>query len=446
MKFKESETLELKKSTSELKEAIISMVSILNKHQKGELYFGIKNDGTIVGQDVSDKTVRNISKTISDNIEPKIFPEIESKKLEEKICIAVNFEGSEIPYFAYGRAYIRIGNENRQLSAKELEKIVIEKHKGKLYWDNLPSQKNLKQINEKLLKEYVKRAKKEGRINFEFKDIKTTLKKVDLIKDSKLLNAAEVLFCDNNPIEVQLAIFAGKDKVKFLDIKLFKGNIFYLLEETELYIKQHINWEVEIKSLKRDEIPEIPIPAIREALVNSFCHRDYFRRENNEIAIFTDRVEIYNPGQFPEGHNPEDFIRGEERSILRNPLIAQILYYSRDIERFGSGLKRIYEECQNNNVKVEFEKLKSGFVVVFYRKKKVIYPKDTIKDTIKLLSENEQKIINTIMQNPNITIEELSKKLNINIRNTKKNIAKLKEKGLIKRIGSRKIGYWEVVK
>jgi len=72
MQFEESEILELKRSTSELKEAIISIAAILNKHQRGELYFGIRNDGAVVGQMVNDKTIRDISKAIGDHIEPKI--------------------------------------------------------------------------------------------------------------------------------------------------------------------------------------------------------------------------------------------------------------------------------------------------------------------------------------------------------------------------------------
>ena len=84
MKFEESEILELKKTTSELKEAVISIASILNKHQTGEIYFGIKNDGTIIGQKVSDKTLRDISKAVSDNIEPKIYPEIQNISLKGK--------------------------------------------------------------------------------------------------------------------------------------------------------------------------------------------------------------------------------------------------------------------------------------------------------------------------------------------------------------------------
>ncbi|MFH1824296.1 MAG: ATP-binding protein [Candidatus Firestonebacteria bacterium] len=71
---KETETLEFKKSTSELKEAIISIVSILNKHKVGELYFGLKNDGTVVGQQVGKETIRDVSRSISSNIEPKIYP------------------------------------------------------------------------------------------------------------------------------------------------------------------------------------------------------------------------------------------------------------------------------------------------------------------------------------------------------------------------------------
>ncbi|MFH0906424.1 MAG: ATP-binding protein, partial [archaeon] len=111
--FKEDEFLELKKSTSELKEAIISIVSILNKHQKGILYFGIKNNGEILGQQVSSKTLRDISQAISNNIEPKIYPKIKEEIFDKKKCIIVEFNGNSIPYFAYSKAYLRVADEDR---------------------------------------------------------------------------------------------------------------------------------------------------------------------------------------------------------------------------------------------------------------------------------------------------------------------------------------------
>src|SRR3989338_2880892 len=121
----ESETIDLKKSTSELKEGIISIAAILNKHKQGKLYFGVKNDGAVIGQDVSEKTLREISKAISDFIEPKIYPEITKEIIHGKNCVNVTFSGDSIPYFAYGRAYIRVADENKTLSATELKRLIL---------------------------------------------------------------------------------------------------------------------------------------------------------------------------------------------------------------------------------------------------------------------------------------------------------------------------------
>ncbi|MCK4459480.1 MAG: putative DNA binding domain-containing protein, partial [Methanosarcinales archaeon] len=320
--FEENEILELKKSTSELKEAIISIAAILNKHRKGELYFGIKNDGTVVGQDVGEQTIRDVSKAISDNIEPRIYPMISRIASGGKDCIHVTFQGSEYPYFAYGRAYMRVGDEDRKLSAKELENLFLMKNESNLRWDNKYSSVGVSEIDEALLKKYVGRGRSAGRINFDFKDVRTTLRKLKLIADNRILNAAEVLFCEDNSLEVQAAVFAGTDKTTFLDIKVFRGTLFDILRQCELYISERMNWRVEFKDFKRVEIPEIPVDAIREALVNSLCHRDYFRAESNKVAIFKDRIKIYNPGEFTARFEPSDYIHGDAESVQRNPLIS----------------------------------------------------------------------------------------------------------------------------
>lgn len=155
MEFIESETLELKKSTSEIKEAVISISSILNKHQHGELYFGIKNSGDVTGQNITEKTLRDVSKAISDNIEPKIYPLIKHIKLKGKSCIKVQFKGTDIPYYAHGRAYIRVADEDRQLSAKELEGLILKKNKDKLRWDTeICKEAKLSDISAKKLKSF----------------------------------------------------------------------------------------------------------------------------------------------------------------------------------------------------------------------------------------------------------------------------------------------------
>lgn len=125
LNFREDEVTEFKKSTSEIKEAIISIVSILNKHQGGRLYFGIRDDGTVVGQDVSSKTLRDISETINNKIEPKIYPSVNKIKLEDKDCIIIEFSGNDLPYLADGRAYTRISDQDKKTNCCRNEENLV---------------------------------------------------------------------------------------------------------------------------------------------------------------------------------------------------------------------------------------------------------------------------------------------------------------------------------
>ena len=368
--FLENEVIEFKKTTGELKEAIISIVSILNKHQGGKLYFGIKDNGEIIGQDVSSKTIREVSKAISENIEPKIYPIVNKVKLNDKDCILVEFEGDDIPYLAFGRAYMRVGDEDRQLSMKEIRKIILKDENEIGKWESKVSDYTIEDIDEELLKEFIEKGRKAKRINFPYTNKEEILKKLSLVnKNNELLNAGYILFAKEAKLEMQMAIFATETKLTFLDIDQVFGNIFELIEIGEGYIRKNIKWPVNFKSggMERVEIPEIPLEAIREAIINSLIHRDFKNPKSNEVAIYKDRVEIFNPGEFPEGYKPEDFIKGEG-SIPRNPLIANTLYLSKDIEKWGSGFRRITEVCAKADVKVKFEIRKNGFMVIFYRK------------------------------------------------------------------------------
>lgn len=111
--LKESETVELKKSLAELKQGLISIVAILNKHKAGTLWFGIRDSGIATGIEANDKTLRDISQAIAAHIEPKIFPKISEVAVKGKRCIKIDFAGDDTPYFAYGRAFMRVADEDR---------------------------------------------------------------------------------------------------------------------------------------------------------------------------------------------------------------------------------------------------------------------------------------------------------------------------------------------
>ena len=439
MNLAENETTEFKKTTGELKQGIISMCAILNKHRQGTLYFGIKNDGTISGQDVSEKSIRDISQSIANHLDPKIYPKITRETFNNINFIKVSFNGNDNPYFAYGRSYIRVGDEDKLLSPAELEKMILHKNIYQSKWDSTYTEFKVNELNEDTLRDFISQTELAGKRPVGFGTVNMLLSKLKLVQGDTLSFAAWHLFTDNQPVELQAAVFRGTNKTSFSDIKNFRGNIFTLFKTAVAYLNEKINWRVEFgNDMKRHEIPEVPIIALREALVNSFVHRDYNDPKSNEIAIFDDRIEIYNPGSFPAGLKPADFFKGEERSYLRNPKIAEIFYYTKDIDRWGSGFQRIEKECKKWGVQFRIKLMQHGLLVIFYRTK-------TEDTTQKSSQKSSQKIIKFIQDKPEITIIELAEILGVTSRAVAKQIAKLKEAGILKRIGPDKGGYWEVV-
>lgn len=451
----ETEILEFKTSTAELPSALDSIVAILNKHQKGTLYFGVKNNGTPVGQQMGNNTLRDITRAITDHIEPKIYPIVEKVVLEGKDCIKVKFEGEDVPYFSNGRSYIRVGDEDKKITQKELRRLILKIEEKNNKWEEKPNDITLEDIDETTLKNFIKKGKEKGRISYDYTNKEEMLKRLGLIdKNGNIKNAGYILFAKNPRIKLRVAIFATEEKTTFIDMQEFSGNIFNLIDKGEQYISKNIRWSANFNtgSFAREDIPEVPIRAMREILCNSFLHRCWNEPYDNDLAIYSDRIEICNPGHFTEEATPEDYIYKVEPSRPRNPLIAEIVFLSGEIEKWGTGIKNIYKKCKEENIKVKFEDRKTAFFVVVYRKDLEGLIENTEKDlqgTKKFLEkflENERKILEKISESPNITQTELSNILGITTRAVRKTMKNLKDKGIIERVGSDRKGYWKIIK
>ena len=365
----ETEQIEFKKSTGELKEGVISVASILNKHGSGELFFGVKNNGDVIGQEVSDKTLREISQAISEHIRPQIYPDIGKKVYRDKTVAYVKFEGSRAPYLAYNVPRIRVADEDKVMDQDYYHSMLDERDAAKP-WELQESKYTVDDIIEKDLQLYLRRAKEANRITFESEVPAVVMEKLELLAEDgiHLLNAGAVLFCNSTMNDVQMAKFATDVKATFTDIRREdKGSIIGLSRVCEQYIIDAMDWKADIIGLKRVETPEIPVEAIREAIINSYGHRVYNNYQCNEIDVFKNRIEIHTTGGFPKGHTPEEFLDGSKKAVRRNKLITGVLYYSDDMETFATGLKRIKDLCDEAGCKVEFRMEVDDFVVAFYR-------------------------------------------------------------------------------
>jgi len=436
--MQESETVELKKSLAELKQGLVSISAILNKHQSGTLWFGVQNNGDIVGIDAGEKTLRDLSQAIAAHIEPKIFPHITSESLECKTCIKVAFKGKDIPYFAYGRAYIRVADEDRQLSAGEMKQFILDKARDTLNWDSEPSGIGLENIDQDKLKYFVKIA------GLSWSNRAGVMEKLGLLKNGQLLNAATLFFTKAPALQLRCAVFGGTTSAAILDRHDFEGDILELIEEAQKYILKNIHIGMQIKRLYREDMPEISQEAMREAIINAFCHRDYRDPDYIQVAIYKDRLEIRNPGGLFAGLTIEELRKGNV-SKRRNPLVAELLRRIHMVEAWGRGVPLILEKEPG----VEFREVAKLFITKFYRpsfkeavSEEVIGPKETPKKPQRNLKEI---IIATLKKQSSLSIKELAVECDMSLYSVQHHINKLKEAGLIRHSGPTKGGRWEII-
>ena len=211
----EDERTEHKRSTSEMRKGVESIASILNKHGHGTLYFVVRNDGEVVGQDVSDKTLRDVSQAVGNHIEPRIYPQIERLETPDgRAYVKVTFSGGERPYACDGRYRIRSADEDVPMSASALKDMILERAAGRDPWDGRSSGKPVSAVDEEVLRRYVARGVQAKRIPFQYTDARDVLSRLGLLcEDETLTNAAMVCFTDRPQVGLRMGVLADSDRV-----------------------------------------------------------------------------------------------------------------------------------------------------------------------------------------------------------------------------------------
>ncbi|MBQ6505215.1 MAG: putative DNA binding domain-containing protein [Flexilinea sp.] len=436
---RETETLEFKKSTGEIKEGVISLSSMLNKNGWGILYFGIKNDGTIVGQQIGKETTSDISRAIKINLKPRISPIIELISEEGKDIIKITVRGEDRPYSAYDRYYIRSDDEDLIMTSQQLETFFINRNYDYGAWEKKDSGVGIDAVDEDLLIRYIQKANECGRLNFVYKDAFTTLTKLKLLNNDHLNNAGYYLFSNRKPLLLKLATYPTDERISFSDMKQFRGNIYECIDEAVKYVMNNIRWNARIIGMERKEVPEIPLEAFREIIINSFAHMRVNQTSFNEIYITPSRVHIYNPGSLVPGTDPEMFANREQGSMIRNPLIATVLYCDRSIDAFGTGFERVFRLVNKSGF--IYRNNQFGFSFEFLRSNIESFT-DLINDPVNDLTSDERKILDIIRSGRKLKKEEISREIGKSTATVQRTISKLTQKGYIQRTGSNKTGFW----
>ena len=456
----ENKTLEFKRELPKGEQLAKTLIAFANT-SGGKLVIGVDDQRQIVGiQGDEFELMDQVASMVHSQCFPTLLPNIYLETLHQQTLLVVQVSrGSQLPYYlkSKGRdsgSFVRIGASNRPASLDMIHE--LERQRLNQSFDEQASwEAELEQLDlTPLHQAFAQHGKTlDTQRLYSLKLIK---KEHDQVRPT---HGLLILLGHYEHVEMKCARFKGSNMTVFLDKKEYRGDLFQQLAQAEIFIKNHLHLKAEILGLQRTETYELPIPAIREALLNAVIHRDYsnFGRDI-KLGIYDDCVNIVSPGGLPNGITLEEARRG--RSEIRNKVIARVFRELGYIEQWGSGIARIHQLCQQAGTPEPVLKETGDFFDSEFLRDPSLQAARVVEDagssiggaiggaigdqvSVHALTDRQAEVLQLIVDNPKISYRSMAENLRINDSAIKKHLEKLKELGVIERIGGTR-GHWKV--
>ncbi len=341
----------------------------------GTVLLGVTDAGKIVGVPDHNRLKSRVHSTAR-SADPAIDVEVDS--VGEILRVVVPPQKRK-PYSFRGRFFMRDGASSQQMSNEEVEELFYAA--GRLHFDRKPcadfSIEN--DLDEETWKRFSGRAKIP-----EDMDRMVALRILGLLdgEDRRTYAGAWLLARDirrfTTSAHVSCVLFMGTEKVRILGRRDFHGDAPTMIDDAVAWILTKINVEFIIKHVRREERPELPEEALREAVANAVAHRDYRSTANVQVYVFKDRIEVVSPGGLPVGMTEADL---GAKSMPRNPLLFGMLYRMDAVENIGSGIKRIRDLCREHGVGEPIIEVSEHWVTVTFRRSAALVDGEAIGRT-----------------------------------------------------------------
>ena len=349
----ESEVVEFKRELPAKDKKVMKTVVAFANCKGGKVVFGV-DDATheIHGlPDVERARLQDmLTDMISDICVPQIFPSFSWWQVEGKSLFVVEIpKSSQTPYYIKSEGlengvYVRVGATTRKASLEKVRELQL---RGQNVTYDAVVESGASAVPRKeaetlcsLIRGYISDSAVPVGVN---QLISWGL----LQRNSGTLypsNAYRILAGINVHFScIQCAVFQGTEKVNFLDRKEFSGPASEQLENALRFLMQNLRCNAVIENVRREDVYEIPLLALRELIANAILHRNYLVHAFIQISVFDDRVEIISPGGLYDNLTMEEMFSGFSR--LRNPLLADVFRRMGIVEQWGTGIQRAVQQC-----------------------------------------------------------------------------------------------------
>jgi len=442
----ESYTVEFKETVDK---SIPNEVCAFANASGGRIFIGITDKGKVVGTDTSNVTRSRLQDTVN-KIEPRLSVDITA---HDNIMLVTVPEGTNKPYSCPNGFYLRSGPNSQKLERSSI--VEFFQSEEQIHYDQI-IRKDLplyEKFNEKAYNAYIRSAKIS-----EVLDRDTLLVNMDCAGyygNNLYFTNAGALFFRVNDEDVKFrhagivcGLYKGTDKAYVLDAKEFNSDIISNIEEAITYLKRHLNLSYRIETIKRENILELPENALREAVINAACHRQYYEKGARiMVEIFDDRVEITSPGGACKGITERNF---GKISIARNSVIASMLCRIDYIEQMGTGIERMRNAAKDAEVaEPEFDM--EGFFRVIFKRSLLNNNKSTaITDRLPIdtdrlpieIGDRTAAIMNYLNENGSAKSADFAKLLGLGSDRVRQILQTLVKSGIIIKHGDRRHTYY----
>lgn len=424
----ETETQEFKTSLAELDKGILSLAAMLNKSGKGKVYFGVADDGKIIGLKTSlgQETIKKIGVRITEAIQPAIIPKIYLENHDKQTIIVVEVEGYNKPYAANGEYRIRVGSENKKLPPNLL---------GELFLTNSTVvASNLEAINQNLTFNQLKNLYIAKGLTI---DDATFVQNLGLLTKRGTYNYIADILSDNNDCSIKVVRFKGKDKQEMIFRNEYGYKCLLIAMKQAFDFVSSLN-EVRVNlhgDMIRKETHLFDLDCLDEAWTNACLHNRWIKNVPPAIYIYSNRIEIVSTGGLPIDFTKEEFLAGISRPL--NLTLQKIMGQLGMVEQTGHGVPKIVSVYGKD----VFE-FGENYISV-----KIPFAFEPTMNQISYdgLSPIQTAVLKELRENPFCKIDDIGLQVGLGKTRVGLVIAELKELGRVKRVGGSKGGYWQVL-
>ncbi len=464
----ETERLEFKREVPKNDKRYLRTVVAFANGLGGTIVFGI-DDAALDVVGVDDDNIRRIedglASAISSACSPAIVPAFSRETVEGKtLLLAEIHPGRNTPYHikseGLGGVYVRVGATTRKAEREQVEDLIL-RGSNRTYDAVILENET---ASESAMNKLCRRIAASHRENTgeRVKVTPALLEGWDVVKKRGGIWHPSVAFRwlsanHDHFARVQCAVFADDGRTEFIDRQEYSGSLIDQMEESFKFVLRSIRRGAKIEGLYRKDSYELPPEALREAIANAIAHRDYRQHGVVQVSVLPGAVEVVSPGALYDGLTRDEMLSG--KSKLRNPVLADVFHKMGIIEKWGTGLPRIFARCAKAGVP-------EPRVVVGGSTVSVVFPRpgsatqETAKTTQEIAPTTQettqepnpstpetgtsatQKVLEALRSNPTLTLAEIARQLGMTRDGVKYHVNILKKTVGLRHEGPTKKGRW----